>query len=193
MSASAPGSVIERTKARDAAVVAAQLEDLLDDRAVLALELARAAGRRASRRGAPRPRRAGGPAASLSAAPATPRCRPFSATARTPPGSRTRSATSATVPTVAYSFSCRGTSSTRSSSPTSTVRVTVMFGKTTVSSSGISRSFGNATHFLSTNEMSCNCKKYSCYVPAHQIAVTRAGDGRETAVESGLAMRERRV
>ena len=39
MSASAPGSVIARTKARTPAVVAAQLEDLLDDGAVLALEL----------------------------------------------------------------------------------------------------------------------------------------------------------
>ena len=63
--------------------------------------------------------------------------------------------------------------------PTSTVRVTVMFGKTTVSSSGISRSFGNATHFLSTNEMSCNCKKYSCSMPVRQIAGTGAGDGRK--------------
>ena len=43
MSARAPGSVIERTNARDAAVVAAQLEDLLDDRAVLSLQLPRAA------------------------------------------------------------------------------------------------------------------------------------------------------
>ena len=62
----------------DAPVVAAQLEDLLDHRAVLALEL-RACGRRPGRRrGAPRPRRAGGPAESVWAAPATPRCRPDS-------------------------------------------------------------------------------------------------------------------
>ena len=42
MSASAPGSVMERTKL-DAAVVAAQLQELVDDRAVVALELAGAA------------------------------------------------------------------------------------------------------------------------------------------------------
>ena len=75
---------------------------------------------------------------SVAAAPAMPRCRPDSATARPPPGSRMRSVTSATVPTFAYSSSCLGTSSTRSSSPTSTVRVTFMFGKTTRSSRGTS-------------------------------------------------------
>ena len=52
-----------------------------------------------------------------------------------------RSTTSATVPTEAYSFSWLGTSSTRSSSAVSTVSVTVMCGKTTESSSGISNSF----------------------------------------------------
>ena len=45
MSARAPGSVIERTNALHAPVVAAQLEDLLDHGAVLALELAGAGGR----------------------------------------------------------------------------------------------------------------------------------------------------
>ncbi len=40
MSASVPGSEIERRNCGDAAVVAAQLEDLLDHRAVLALEVA---------------------------------------------------------------------------------------------------------------------------------------------------------
>ena len=49
-----------------------------------------------------------------------------------------RSATSATVPTEAYSLSWFGTSSTRSSPAVSTVSVTVMCGKTTESSSGIS-------------------------------------------------------
>ena len=44
----------------DAAVVAAQLEDLLDDGAVLGLELAGALVGGRSRRAAPRPRRAGG-------------------------------------------------------------------------------------------------------------------------------------
>jgi len=61
------------------------------------------------------------------------------ATARPPPGRRIRSVTCATVPTFAYSSSCLGTSSTRSSSPTSTVRVTFMLGKTTMSSRGTSR------------------------------------------------------
>src|SRR6188472_3879351 len=80
------------------------------------------------------------PCASVSAAPAMPRCSPSIATAVAPPGSRTRSVTRATVPTAAYSPSCFGTSSTRSSSPTSTVRVTFMWGKTTMSSSGTSSS-----------------------------------------------------
>ena len=40
MSASAPGSVMLRRNAETRAVVAAQLEDLLDDRAILALEVA---------------------------------------------------------------------------------------------------------------------------------------------------------
>ena len=78
------------------------------------------------------------PCASVWAAPAVPRCRPTRLTAPTPPGRRTRSATSATVPTLAYSPSWRGTSSTRSSSPTSAEIVTFMFGKTTMSSSGTS-------------------------------------------------------
>ena len=122
----------------DAPVVAAQLEDLLDDGAVLALELAHTpVGRlrigslldldeepalRIGGRGA-------GDAAVQS----------LRATARPPPGRRMRSVTWATVPTFAYSSSCLGTSSTRSSSPTSTVRVTFMLGKTTMSSRGTRR------------------------------------------------------
>ena len=119
----------------DAAVVAAQLEDLLDDRAVLALELADAAVGRL--RVGPlldvdeeAALRIGGGGAGDAAV------QSFSATARPPPGRRMRSVTSATVPTFAYSSSCLGTSSTRSSSPTSTVRVTFMLGKTTMSSRG---------------------------------------------------------
>ena len=123
---------------RDAAVVAAQLEDLLDHGAVLALELAGAAVDGHRRPGAPRPRRAAGRRGRCAAAPAMPRATPESATARPPPGSRTRSVTSATVPTFANSFSWRGTSRTRSASPTSTGRVTSMVGKTTVSSRGTS-------------------------------------------------------
>ncbi len=124
----------------DALVGAAQLEDLLDDRAVLALEVAGAAVdrhvvavlgdldheaaelRRCGRR------------------PATPRATPERATARPPPGRRMWSVTSAIVPTLANSPSWRGTSRTRSSSPTRTGSVTSMVGKTTVSSSGTSRS-----------------------------------------------------
>ena len=53
--------------------------------------------------GARRPRRAGRRRRPCCAAPATPRCRPVSATARPPPGSRMRSTTSATVPTLANS------------------------------------------------------------------------------------------
>ena len=48
MSASAPGSVIERRNAPIRRVGAAQLEDLLDHRAVLALELAASLSRRTS-------------------------------------------------------------------------------------------------------------------------------------------------
>src|SRR4051794_23758634 len=56
-----------------------------------------------------------------------------------PPGRRTRWATVAMVPTLAYSPSWRGTSRTRSSPAVSTGRVTSIVGKTTVSSRGISR------------------------------------------------------
>ena len=66
--------------------------------------------------------------------------RPDTVAAWAPPGRRTRSATSATVPTAAKSSSWRGTSRTRSSSPASTGRVTSIVGKTTVSSSGMRRS-----------------------------------------------------
>ena len=122
----------------DAAVVAAQLEDLLDHGAVLALELAGSPVERlvvgvrldldaevAARVGAGRrrPRRGGGRSG--------PRPSRRRAGARAPrPRPR--------CPTLAKSPSWRGTSSTRSSSPTSTVRVTVMLGKTTESSTGTS-------------------------------------------------------
>src|SRR3954470_22167528 len=52
---------------------------------------------------------------------------------------------SATVPTPAYSPSRTGTRKTRSDSPTSTVSVTDMLGKTTLSSSGISSRSDNDT------------------------------------------------
>ena len=84
---------------RDAAVVAAQLEDLLDDGAVLALELADAAVRHFSGSGCSSTSTRSVPSGSVWAAPATPRWRPVRVTALPPPGSRTRSATSATVPT----------------------------------------------------------------------------------------------
>ena len=99
MSASAPGSVIERTKARDAPVVAAQLEDLVDDGAVLALELG----------GAARRRRHVGPLLDLDPEPPSASVLGGAGDAavqagqrrrrRAPPGSRTRSTTSATTPT----------------------------------------------------------------------------------------------
>ena len=75
---------------RDALVGAAQLEDLLDHGAVLALGVAGAAvdGDVVGVLG--RPRRAGGRAASVWAAPATPRATPERDTARPPPGRRTR-------------------------------------------------------------------------------------------------------
>ena len=121
----------------DAAVVAAQLEDLLDRGAVLALELARAAvdGHVVGVLG--RPRRAGGRGRRSAAAPAMPRATPSSIAPRAPPGRRTRSVTRAIVPTEAYSPSWRGTRRTRSSSPTSTGSVTSIVGKTTVSSRGM--------------------------------------------------------
>ena len=87
----------------DALVGAARLEDLLDDGAVLALELA----------GAPVDRDGVGGLLDLDAqaagrdrcwaAPAMPRISPERETARPPPGSRTRSATRAIVPTFANS------------------------------------------------------------------------------------------
>ena len=77
---------------------------------------------------------------SLDAAPIWARSTPFSSAARAPPGSLIRSPTSTIVPTLANSSPLRGTSTTRSSSPTSTARVTDMFGKTTESSTGISTS-----------------------------------------------------
>ena len=136
MSASVPGSRIERTNAAIAAVVAAELEDLLDGRAIFALELARLdAGRLLVRAlldlDAEAALRIGVGGAELGRG-----AGPIKVTARPPPGRRTRSPTSATVPTLAYSPSWRGTSSTRSSSPTSTEMVTFMFGKTTMSSRG---------------------------------------------------------
>ena len=129
----------------DALVDATQLEDLLDDGAVLALEVAGAAVDRessgcsvTSTRRRPRvavggARDAAGDAGELHGT--------------APPGSRTFSVTWAIVPTFANAPSWRGMSRTRSSSPTSTGSVTSMVGKTTVSSKGtrisevISRSF----------------------------------------------------
>ena len=88
----------------DAVVGAAQVEDLLHDGAVLALELARLDGRRVLVGRSSTSARSR-PSASVWAAPMTPRWRPSSVTARMPPRMRTRSVTSATVPTAAYSLS----------------------------------------------------------------------------------------
>ena len=137
VSASAPGSVIERRNWRMRLVRVADLEDLLDDGAVLALELARLHGRRVLV----------GPLLDLDAEAAlgvVVRCADDGAVqagegdGAGAPGKPTRSTTSATVPTFAYSCSCRGTRRTRASSPVSTASVTVMPGNTTVSSSGTS-------------------------------------------------------
>ena len=108
MSASAPASVIERRKRAMRAVVAAQLEDLLDDGAVLALELGGARSAAGPRRAAPRPRRA-----AVRARRCAPRRRRRGGGPRARPRGRRRAAasrspTSATVPTDAYSPSCCG-------------------------------------------------------------------------------------
>ena len=120
----------------DAAVVAAQLEDLLDDGAVLALELARQDGRR----------RLVGPLVDLDAQPAlrvgvrgagdaAVHAAEDDGRAGARAGGRARPRRRRRRPSRTR-CSCRGTSSTRVSSPTSTGRVTVMPGKTTVSSRG---------------------------------------------------------
>ena len=138
MSASAPGSEIERTKAamRPSSPRSSRISSTVARYSRSSSRMLPSADSPSGRSSTSTKRR---PCASLVAAPATPRWRPFSATARPPPGSRMRSVTSATVPTFAYSSSCLGTSSTRSSSPTSTVRVTFMLGKTTMSSRGTRR------------------------------------------------------
>ena len=102
---------------------------------------ARAAGRRnPCRRGAPRRRRRVGRQGRW---PRRPRRRGAGRTAQ--PHARRRAAgcdrsPARPCPTFAYSSSCLGTRNTVSSSPTSTVRVTLMFGKTTMSSRGTSNS-----------------------------------------------------
>ena len=139
-----------------AAVVAAQLEDLLDHGAVLALEVAGApvdglvvgmrldlhaqgaggvgARRRRCGRGAgPRARPRGRRRAGARARRPRRRCRRW----------RTRRP-------------CAGTSTTRSSSPTSMASVTVMFGKTTESSTGTSKRFSMRhlhSHLLFVSEV----------------------------------------
>ena len=88
MSASAPASVIDADEFVDARVGVAQVEDLLDDGAVLALELGGLAARggcSSGRSSTSTRRRPSGP---VCAAPATPRCRPDRVTALPPPGSR---------------------------------------------------------------------------------------------------------
>ena len=125
---------------RDALVGAALGEDLLHDRAVLALELAGAPvdGLGVGMLGDLGAQPAVG---SASAAPAmTPRASLSSETPRPPPGRRIVSATLAIVPTLAYCPSCRGTSRTRSSPEASTGRLMSIVGKMTVSSRGMSSS-----------------------------------------------------
>ena len=121
----------------DAAVVSAQLEDLLDDGAVLALELAGAAVHRNVVRVGLHLDAQSTVGAGLRRADAT-AVLALEGHGAPPPGRRRRSATAATVPTDANSSPLRGTSTTRSSSPTSIASVTVMVGKTTESSTGTS-------------------------------------------------------
>ena len=120
----------------DARVRTAQVEDLLDHRAVFALDRPDAARRSGSASSWTVTSTRSVPAASVWAAPGTPRATPSTTTAVPPPGMRMRSTTSATVPTLANSPSVRGTSRTRSSSPVSTARVAVIPGKRIESSRG---------------------------------------------------------
>ena len=99
MSASAPGMGDGADEGADAAVVAAQLEDLLHHRAVLALELAGLGrGGAASGRSSTSTRRT--PSGPAWAAPGTPRCSGMNEATPRPPMA-TRSVTSATTPTLA--------------------------------------------------------------------------------------------
>ena len=123
----------------DAAVVAAQLEDLLDRRRGTRAR-ARACGRR---RGTSSARSVDLDAQAPGAVGVRRRrrCRgatPSSIAPRRAAGqAHALGRRAAIVPTVAYSPSWRGTSRTRSSPPTSTGSVTSIVGKTTVSSSGM--------------------------------------------------------
>src|SRR5438309_2846857 len=138
VSASAPASLIERRNAliRSSALRSSRISSTTARYSRSSSRVCTGGGLSSGRSSASTRRR---PRESVCAAPITARCKPVSATAVAPPGRRTRSATSATVPTFAYSCSCLGTRRTRSSSPASTVSVTVMPGNTTVSSSGTSR------------------------------------------------------
>ena len=149
VSASGPGSVIERRKARMRSSAPRRSRISSTTARYSRSSVARRARRRARRpRGtvdldAQRARRVG-----VRRRRAMPRATPWTAsTAVPPPGMRMRSTTSATVPTPANSPSVRGTSRTRSSSPASTASVAVMPGKTIESSSGMRIKFSIARLF----------------------------------------------
>ena len=143
---------------RDPPVVAAQLEDLLDHGAVVALELADPLARRERRRRAARPRSRARRCGAGEAVPARPRRRPVSVTALMPPGRRPVSTTSAIVPMRPYSPSGRGSRKTCSASPTSAAIVAVIPGNRIESSSGTSSS---------CISVSFKCLGHACARPLH--------------------------
>ncbi len=96
------------------------------------------------------------------------------------PGSRSFSTTSATVPTFAYSFACRGSSRTVVASPVSRGRVTVMPGKTTVSSRATRRIFSMRPTISRIRGLSSRCPAIGCaarLVPDRGAGVLPAGTG----------------
>ena len=138
MSASVPGSEIERRKAetRPSSPRSSRISSTTARYSRSRLRVLPSTG---TASGALRPRRTVGRRAASGRRRRRRGAGPAGQTARPPPGRRTRSVISATVPTAANSFSWRGTSSTRSSSPASMASVSDMPGKTTTSSSGTRR------------------------------------------------------
>ena len=124
----------------DPSVVAAQLENLVDDGAVFALQLAGEGGRRRLVRTRLRQSTRSTPSCVGAAAPGIARWSAVSDTASPRPASRTRSDTSATTPTRRVGVVLPRHQEHASSLPTSTDSVTGMPGNTTVSSRGMIRS-----------------------------------------------------
>src|SRR5215218_10200276 len=136
------------------------------------------------------------PSGPVLAAPIRPRWRPSSVTARPPPGRRTRSATWATVPTDANSSPLRGTSTTRSSVPTSIASVTVIVGKTTESSTGtssmvsiaFSRSWGEACLLNVSEYRDGKSRRRACEAAAVSDAREAAARAAAELVEPGMTI-----